>query len=66
MLLPDKVTRENILLKTIVSYIKPFAVYVYSLILICQQDLPKPNLRKLRRMYKAWQLYGQDKSLSQN
>ncbi|XP_076840472.1 DNA mismatch repair protein Mlh3 [Brachyhypopomus gauderio] len=23
-----------------------------------QQDLPKPNLRKLRRMYKAWQLYG--------
>ncbi|XP_026867735.2 DNA mismatch repair protein Mlh3 isoform X2 [Electrophorus electricus] len=23
-----------------------------------EQDLPKPNLRKLRRMYKAWQLYG--------
>ncbi|XP_055043602.2 DNA mismatch repair protein Mlh3 [Misgurnus anguillicaudatus] len=31
-----------------------------------QQDLPKPNLRKLRRMYKSWQLYGKDKSLSQN
>ncbi|XP_073669034.1 DNA mismatch repair protein Mlh3 isoform X2 [Paramisgurnus dabryanus] len=31
-----------------------------------QQDLPKPNLRKLRRMYKAWQLYGKDKSVSQN
>ncbi|XP_056589830.1 DNA mismatch repair protein Mlh3 [Triplophysa dalaica] len=29
-----------------------------------QEDLPKPNLRKLRRMYKAWQLYGKDKSLS--
>ncbi|XP_026776326.3 DNA mismatch repair protein Mlh3 isoform X1 [Pangasianodon hypophthalmus] len=23
-----------------------------------EQELPKPNLRKLRRMYKAWQLYG--------
>ncbi|KAI7794139.1 putative DNA mismatch repair protein Mlh3, partial [Triplophysa rosa] len=29
-----------------------------------QEHLPKPNLRKLRRMYKAWQLYGKDKSLS--
>ncbi|XP_050952639.1 DNA mismatch repair protein Mlh3 isoform X3 [Labeo rohita] len=26
------------------------------------QDLPKPNLRKLRRMYKSWQLYGKDKT----
>uniref|UniRef100_A0AAR2J4Q1 MutL C-terminal dimerisation domain-containing protein n=1 Tax=Pygocentrus nattereri TaxID=42514 RepID=A0AAR2J4Q1_PYGNA len=25
-----------------------------------EQDLPKPNLRKLRRMYKAWQLYGKN------
>ncbi|XP_007235804.3 DNA mismatch repair protein Mlh3 isoform X1 [Astyanax mexicanus] len=25
-----------------------------------EQDLPKPNLKKLRRMYKAWQLYGQN------
>ncbi|XP_060750778.1 DNA mismatch repair protein Mlh3 isoform X1 [Tachysurus vachellii] len=24
------------------------------------QDRPKPNLRKLRRMYKAWQLYGKN------
>lgn len=31
-----------------------------------QQDLPKPNLRKLRRMYKSWQLYGKDQSLAQN
>ncbi|KAK7132315.1 hypothetical protein R3I93_018764 [Phoxinus phoxinus] len=31
-----------------------------------QQDLPKPNLRKLRRMYKSWQLYGKDQSLTQN
>ncbi|XP_062872270.1 DNA mismatch repair protein Mlh3 isoform X3 [Trichomycterus rosablanca] len=23
-----------------------------------EQEFPKPNLRKLRRMYKAWQLYG--------
>ncbi|KAK2885587.1 hypothetical protein Q8A67_016424 [Cirrhinus molitorella] len=30
------------------------------------QDLPKPNLRKLRRMYKSWQLYGKDKSIAQN
>uniref|UniRef100_A0A673MAX4 MutL homolog 3 (E. coli) n=1 Tax=Sinocyclocheilus rhinocerous TaxID=307959 RepID=A0A673MAX4_9TELE len=27
------------------------------------QDLPKPNLRKLRRMYKSWQLYGKDQSV---
>ncbi|KAF4078596.1 hypothetical protein AMELA_G00200880 [Ameiurus melas] len=25
-----------------------------------EQDLPKPNLRKLRRLYKAWQLYGKN------
>ncbi|XP_051516242.1 DNA mismatch repair protein Mlh3-like isoform X2 [Myxocyprinus asiaticus] len=31
-----------------------------------QQDPPKPNLKKLRRMYKSWQLYGQTKPLSQN
>ncbi|XP_048034103.1 DNA mismatch repair protein Mlh3 isoform X3 [Megalobrama amblycephala] len=31
-----------------------------------QQDLPKPNLRKLRRMYKSWQLYGKDQSLAQS
>ncbi|XP_016404743.1 DNA mismatch repair protein Mlh3-like [Sinocyclocheilus rhinocerous] len=30
------------------------------------QDLPKPNLRKLRRMYKSWLLYGQDQSIAQN
>ncbi|XP_043080956.1 DNA mismatch repair protein Mlh3 isoform X1 [Puntigrus tetrazona] len=30
------------------------------------EDLPKPNLRKLRRMYKSWLLYGKDKSVAQN
>uniref|UniRef100_A0A8C1SDL9 MutL homolog 3 (E. coli) n=1 Tax=Cyprinus carpio TaxID=7962 RepID=A0A8C1SDL9_CYPCA len=30
------------------------------------QDLPKPNLRKLRRMYKSWLLYGKDQSVAQN
>ncbi|XP_058619473.1 DNA mismatch repair protein Mlh3 isoform X2 [Onychostoma macrolepis] len=30
------------------------------------QDLPKPNLRKLRRMYKSWLLYGKDQSIAQN
>ncbi|XP_052449581.1 DNA mismatch repair protein Mlh3 isoform X2 [Carassius gibelio] len=30
------------------------------------QDLPKPNLRKLRRMYKSWLLYGKDQSVAQS
>lgn len=31
-----------------------------------QQDIPKPNLKKLRRMYKSWQLYGQNQYFAQN
>ncbi|XP_056305051.1 DNA mismatch repair protein Mlh3 isoform X2 [Danio aesculapii] len=31
-----------------------------------EQDLPKPNLKKLRRMYKSWQLYGQNQYFAQN
>ncbi|TRZ02457.1 hypothetical protein DNTS_030284 [Danionella cerebrum] len=27
-----------------------------------QQELPRPNMMKLRRMYKSWQLYGNDQS----
>lgn len=37
-----------------------------SFIFISPQDLPKPNLRKLRRMYKSWLLYGKDQSIAQN